>query len=245
MVRHLRTDDKSQSTIVPSATVRGSPKGARALGEPSECETHLAEPGHAPGPSGVPLWEPETLSIIGIQGSSMSGCNTVQQPAFTGQVWFDFSSPSVWVFYQWVRALASTGTAVGIEWLPLPKGTERAAMATLLAIDVPEDRGRYIHALLGLVHIEGRSPAELKTVAEALRAADLNSVIVKDAHPLLADLRSRASGLGVDSVPMLYRRGPVMSIQLNPAVLSEDPRDVANTIDQVMDSDGIWELRKP
>jgi hypothetical protein len=181
----------------------------------------------------------------GFKALPYQGATTVQQPAFTGQVWFDFSSPSVWVFYQWVRALASTGTAVAIEWLPLPRGTERAAMATLLAIDVPDDRGRYIHALLGLVHIEGRSPADLKTVAEALQTADLNSVIVKDAHPLLADLRSRASRLGVDSVPMLYRRGPVMSIQLNPAVLSEDPRDVANTIDQVMDSDGIWELRKP
>jgi len=67
--------------------------------------------------------------------------------AFDGQIWFDFSAPSVWVFYQWVRALASTGTDVAIDWLPLPKGTERAAMATLLSIEQPEARGRYLPAM--------------------------------------------------------------------------------------------------
>jgi hypothetical protein len=164
---------------------------------------------------------------------------------FDGQIWFDFSSPSVWVFYQWVRALASTGANVAIEWLPLPKGTERAAMATLLAIDEPDERGRYLHAMLGLVHIEGMAASDLKTVAAALRAADLNSIIVKDAHPLLEGLRSRATELGVDAVPTLFRRGPVMSIQFNPAILDEDPRNTAETINNVLGSDGMWELRKP
>jgi hypothetical protein len=164
---------------------------------------------------------------------------------FDGQVWFDFSSPSVWVFYQWIRSLASTGTSVAIEWLPLPKGTERAAMATLLSIDEPDDRGRYLHALLGLVHTEGMVASDLKTIAAALQAAELNSVIVKDAHPLLEELRSRATGLGIDAVPTLYRRGPVMSVQLNPAILDDDPRETAETINKVLGCDGIWELRKP
>ncbi|MFV1961630.1 MAG: hypothetical protein ACC658_07325, partial [Acidimicrobiia bacterium] len=83
---------------------------------------------------------------------------------FHGQLWFDFSSPSVWVFYKWLRALASSGVEVGIEWLPLPKGTERAAMATFLAIEEPQDRGLFIHAMLGLVHMEGESASDLKTV---------------------------------------------------------------------------------
>lgn len=165
--------------------------------------------------------------------------------AFDGQIWFDFSSPSVWVFYQWVRTLASTGTDVAIDWLPLPKGTERAAMATLLSIEQPEDRGRYLHAMLGLVHIEGMAATDLKTIAAALQAADLNSVIVKDAHPLLEELRSRATELGVDAVPTLSRRGPVMSIQFNPAILDEDPRATAETINRVLGCDGMWELRKP
>lgn len=164
---------------------------------------------------------------------------------FDGQIWFDFSSPSVWVFYQWVRALASTGTKVAIEWLPLPKGTERAAMATLLSIDEPDDRGRYLHAMLGLVHIEGMAASDLKTVAAALQAAHLDSVIVKDAHPLLEELRSRATELRVDAVPTLFRRGPVMSIQFNPAILDEDPRETAETINKVLGCDGMWELRKP
>ena len=51
---------------------------------------------------------------------------------------------------------------------------------------------------------------------------------------MLEDLRSRATGLGVDAVPTLYRRGPVMSIQLNPAILNEDPRETAETINMVL-----------
>ncbi len=164
---------------------------------------------------------------------------------FNGQVWFDFSSPSVWVFYKWVRALAASGAEVAIEWMPLPKGSERAAMATLLAIEKPEDRGRFIHALLGLVHVDGLQASELKTVAAALQAAGLDSVVVKDAHPLLEDLRARATEVGVDAVPSLVRHGPVLSIQLNPAVLDAEPQKTARTINDVIDSDGIWELSKP
>ncbi|MFV1971614.1 MAG: hypothetical protein ACC683_11515, partial [Acidimicrobiia bacterium] len=150
-----------------------------------------------------------------------------------------------WVFYKWLRALASSGVEVGIEWLPLPKGIERAAMATFLAIEEPQDRGLFIHAMLGLVHMEGESASDLETVEAALRAAGLNSVVVEDASPALEDLRSRAGEVGVDAVPTLQRHGPVLSIQLNPAVLDDDPRAIARSINDVIDSDGIWELRKP
>lgn len=169
-------------------------------------------------------------------------CEAMQ---FNGQVWFDFSTPSVWVFYRWVRALASSGAEVAIEWMPLPKGSERAAMATLLAIEKPQDRGRFIHAMLGLVHMEGLEASDMKTVAAALQAAGLESVVVKDAHPLLEALRTRATEVGVDVVPSLVRHGPALSIQLNPAVLDGDPQRAARTINDVIDSDGIWELRKP
>lgn len=169
----------------------------------------------------------------------------MQQPAFTGQVWFDFSTPSVWVFYRWLHLLAESGTTVGIEWLPLPKGTERAAMSTLLSLDDVSERGRYLHAMMGLVHIEGMAASDLKTVAAALEAADIDAAVVKDAHPLLEDLRAAAIGLGVDAVPTLYRHGPVISIQMNPAVLNDEPGETARKILDVMESDGIWELRKP
>ncbi len=164
---------------------------------------------------------------------------------FNGQVWFDFSTPSVWVFYRWVRELASSGAEVAIEWMPLPKGSERAAMATLLAIEKPEDRGRFIHAMLGLVHMEGLQASELKTVAAALQAAGLDSVVVMDAHPLLEALRARATEVGVEAVPSLVRHGPAISIQLNPAVLDEEPQKTAWTINDVIDNDGIWQLSKP
>lgn len=164
---------------------------------------------------------------------------------FQGQVWFDFSTPSVWVFYRWLRTLAAAGADVAVEWLPLPKGTERAAMSTLLSLENPQDRGRFLHAMLGLVHMEEMKASDLKTVRAALEAAGLESVVVNDAHPLLEELRSRATTLGIDAVPTLYRRGPVLSVQLNPAVLNEDPHQTAATISAVLDTDGIWELRKP
>jgi 2-hydroxychromene-2-carboxylate isomerase len=164
---------------------------------------------------------------------------------FAGQVWFDFSTPSVWVFYQWLRLLAESGAAVGIEWMPLPKGTERAAMSTLVSLEDPTERSQYLHAMLGLVHIEGMPATDLKTVAAALDAAGLDREIVTDAHPLLEDLKATATGLGVDAVPTLYRTGPVISIQLNPAVLNDDPMETAQKIIEIMESDGIWELRKP
>jgi hypothetical protein len=36
-----------------------------------------------------------------------------------------------------------------------------------------------------------------------------------------------------------------MSIQFNPAILDEDPRDTAEMINKVLGCDGMWELRKP
>jgi 2-hydroxychromene-2-carboxylate isomerase len=164
---------------------------------------------------------------------------------FRGQVWFDFSSPSVWVFYRWVRALAESGVDVALDWMPLPADAEREAMATLLGIEDSQDRGRFLHAMLGLVHIDKRSASEMETVAEALRAAGLDSMIVRDEHPLLKDLATRSTELGIDAVPTLCRHGPVLSVQLNDSVFDGDVQQVARTINEVMESDGIWELRKP
>lgn len=164
---------------------------------------------------------------------------------FDGQVWFDFSTPSVWVFYQWLRSLAQTDTEVSIEWLPYPADGEKRAMATLLGIEGADDRGRFIHAMLGLVHIEKRPVNDRPTVLAALDAAGLESDIVRDDHPLLEELSVRADGLGIDALPSLVRHGPVLSIQLNPAVLDARPRRVAKIINGVIDNDGIWELRKP
>ncbi|GMQ94808.1 MAG: hypothetical protein BMS9Abin12_2316 [Acidimicrobiia bacterium] len=164
---------------------------------------------------------------------------------FSGQVWFDFSSPAVWTFYRWVRLLAVSGAEVALEWLPYPNDSEQAAMATLLGIEDSQDRGRFIHAMLGLVHLENSSPSEMTTIIDALRAAELDSVIVAQDHPLLGDLSARCKALAIEAVPSLVRHGPVLSIQLNPAVLNAEPQQVARTINDVIESDGIWELRKP
>jgi len=164
---------------------------------------------------------------------------------FSGQVWFDFSSPAVWTFYRWVRRLAASGAEVALEWMPFPNDSEQIAMATLLGIEDPGDRGRFIHAMLGLVHVEKKSASEMSTVIEALGAAELDPVIVAQDHPLFGDLSARCKELAIDAVPSLVRHGPVLSIQLNPAVLNEEPQRIARTINDVVECDGIWELRKP
>lgn len=164
---------------------------------------------------------------------------------FDGQVWFDFSTPSVWVFYRWVRALAASGAEVSLDWMPLPNASEQVAMATLLSVEQPQDRGRFLHAMLGLVHLEGRSVSDMKTVAGALREAGLGSLLVRDDHQLLNDLGVRAGELEIDAVPTLYRHGPALSIQLNSAALGGDVQQTARIINEVIETDGIWELRKP
>lgn len=132
-----------------------------------------------------------------------------------------------------------------LDWTPLPNDAQRVAMATLLGIEEPQDRGRFIHAMFGLVHLNNASPTETGTVIEALKASELGSGMVREDHPLLDDLAVRSAELGVTTVPSLVRHGPLLAIHLNPAVLNEEPQQVARTIDAVIESDGIWELRKP
>ena len=86
---------------------------------------------------------------------------------FTGQVWFTFGSPDVWVFYRFVRALAEAGGSVGLEWTPLPGSGEDVAMATFSGLPTPTDRGLFLHAMLGKVHLDGADPTEPATVAMA------------------------------------------------------------------------------
>ena len=164
---------------------------------------------------------------------------------FDGEVWFDFSTPSVWVFYRWVRALAESGVSVNLSWIPRHTPDEQVAMATFLGLQSHAARGRYIHAMLGLIHIERESPADEETVIRALVATGCGAEELMEDHSDLVDLRERAERLGVGAVPTLYRHGPVLSVQLNPAVLDGDPRAVARVINDMIVNDGIWELRKP
>lgn len=163
----------------------------------------------------------------------------------TGQLWFTFASPAVWLFYRFARSVADSGTQVGLEWMPIPGNDEDLAMSVYLSLDDPTSRGRFLHAMLGLVHIEGRSPFDATVVKEAIEAAEVAVPDVSVDASVLADVRTVASDLGVGEAPCLYRHGPPMTVHLTPAALLGDPGDTLRMILDVSGADGIWELRKP
>jgi 2-hydroxychromene-2-carboxylate isomerase len=165
---------------------------------------------------------------------------------FEGEVWFDFRSTAVWIFYRFVRSLAADGHEVTLEWKPLPVDDERAAMALHASLDDPDERGRFLHAMLGLVHLEGQDPADPETVRRALDACGLSPEInLEGRETALARLEDAASQLAIRRVPTLYRHGPATTIVLNAAALEGDLAARAATILAMTDDDGIWELTKP
>ena len=90
-----------------------------------------------------------------------------------GQVWFSFTNRDVWIFYRFVRQLASAGHSVNLDWVPLFNPDEATSMSTFLAIDDMDDRGRFLHAMLGLIHLEDEPFDDEVIVARALSAAGI------------------------------------------------------------------------
>lgn len=163
---------------------------------------------------------------------------------FDGEVWFDFSSADVWMFYRFVRALAADGHDVALDWRPLPRQDEQRAMGTYVALTSPVDRGRFLHAMLGLVHLEGAAAADDDTVRRAQEAAGTAATDTNGADAL-ARHASDAAAVGVSRVPTLYRHGPATTVVLNAAALEGDRAIRAATILAMIEDDGTWELAKP
>ena len=163
---------------------------------------------------------------------------------FSGQVWFDFADEQVWRFYRFVRAIAAAGHTVSLEWRPLPGRGHDGAAAVFEALTTPDERGRFLHAMLGLVHLEGLDPADAAVVQRAGEAAGVALPAPDDGT--LAQVATLAADLGVEDVPSLYRHGPVMRIELTEAaLLDEDHVGRAERMLAVADDDGIWRLGKP
>ena len=163
---------------------------------------------------------------------------------FDGRVWFDFVNPAVWQFYRFVLALAEDGNGVGLEWVPLYRGVEAEAMATFVSLPSPQDRGRFLHAMLGLVHIEKLDPQSASTVVKALEAAECDAP-EKVGVETLDEITEKASEMGVSDTPTLFTGGPVMHIVLNQAATIGNVVETAEAILAVLESDGIWSLTKP
>ena len=163
---------------------------------------------------------------------------------FDGRVWFDFANPAVWQFYKFVLALAEDGNNVGLEWVPLYRGVEAEAMSTFVALPTPQDRGRFLHAMLGLAHIESLDPRAPATVTKALAASGCERPDRVGVAALEA-ITAKAAEMGVDHTPTLFTGGPVMHIVLNQAASMGNLVDTADAILAVLESDGIWTLAKP
>ena len=160
---------------------------------------------------------------------------------FEGQVFFRFGERGVWEFYRFARALAESGADVALEWTPMPG--EGAAGQAFLGLERPQDRGRFLHAMLGLIHLEGRAADEADTVTAALAAAGVSPSLVADG--VEQEIARQVDDLSVEDVPAIYRHGPVVHVALNGAALTGDVQARATTIMAMLDDDGIWGLTKP
>lgn len=166
------------------------------------------------------------------------------QAELTGQVWFDFASSDVWLFYRFIRAAAGSGIPVALDWQPLPTVGQDLAMSVFAAIEDPLSRGKFLHAMLGLVHLEGMPADEPTTVSAAIASAGVDSE-AKVVPELLAEREARATALSIGGTPTLYRDGSPIRVVLTGAALMGDFDKTSRTIVAAMENDGIWELRKP
>jgi hypothetical protein len=164
---------------------------------------------------------------------------------FDGQVWFSFTDPDVWIFYRFVREVASCGNDVNLEWVPLPHAEQESAMSTFLAISDPQKRGRFLHAMLGLIHLERMEFDDDSIVRRASHAAEVGPVDGSSSEAELASLAAHAASLGVVATPTLYHHGPASHVRLTEAVLTGDVTQTANAIWAVAGDDGVGEISKP
>jgi hypothetical protein len=163
---------------------------------------------------------------------------------FDGRVWFDFTNPAVWQFYKFVLALAEDGNGVGLEWVPLYRGVETEAMTTFVSLPTSQERGRFLHAMLGLVHIEKLDAESTSTITKAFETADCEAP-ERVGIVALDEIATKAVDMGVEETPTLFTGGPVMHVVLNQAATMGNLVDTAEAILAVLDSDGIWTLAKP
>jgi 2-hydroxychromene-2-carboxylate isomerase len=164
---------------------------------------------------------------------------------FDGQVWFSFRNPEVWIFYRFLRKLAASGESVNLQWVPLFDPDEENAMTTFLAIKEAEERGRFLHAMLGLIHLEREPFDDASIVAKALSAAGGSPDFAGTSENAVSQLASEAESLGVTATPTLYRHGPASHIRLTEAALMGDTAATAATILSIADDDAIWGISKP
>jgi len=180
---------------------------------------------------------------------------------FSGRVYFDIASGDSWRFYQLIARAFEERVQIRLEWRswvpggltegPLT-GQERAQAAYEWVREaVPTKQGPFLQALFVAVHEENAPPGDAATIALAARLAGLDLDLVTDAEidgegrRLLQISTKEGDELGVAGVPSVYRLGPVLHVRTTAAVNREKASDRLETINRMLDDDGLWELRKP
>ncbi|MGB5167080.1 MAG: hypothetical protein WBO84_05325 [Acidimicrobiia bacterium] len=167
---------------------------------------------------------------------------------FQGRIYYDFSPP-VWKFYRFLTAASNDGADLRLEWRPfLTEGDLQSTVGLALVESVrrrfPDRHGAYLQALLALRHLEGADLADPSVAAVASKSASIGATIEPDFD---AVERSTEEGtrIGVSATPSVFRHGPVLRVEVNPAAYSGNTLARLRLIDGVLDDDGIWSLSKP
>jgi hypothetical protein len=167
---------------------------------------------------------------------------------FQGRIYYDFSPP-VWRFYRFLTAASNDGAELRLEWRPFLSEVDAQSAAGLALVEAvrgqsPDRHGAYLQALLALRHLEGADLTDPSVTSVAASSAGIAEVPAPDED---AVTRSTEEGiaLGVSGAPTIFRHGPVLRVDVNPAAFAGDTVGRLALIDAVLQDDGIWSLRKP
>jgi hypothetical protein len=167
---------------------------------------------------------------------------------FEGRIYYDFSSP-VWRFYRFLTAASNEGADLRLEWRPFLTETDAQSAAGLALVEsvrrrFPDRHGAYLQALLALRHLEGADLTDPRVSALASKSASIAGTIEPDFEAVTRSTEEGAS-IGVSSTPTVFRHGPVLHVEVNPAAYSGNILNRLRLIDGVLEDDGIWNLGKP
>jgi hypothetical protein len=167
---------------------------------------------------------------------------------FQGRIYYDFSLP-VWTFYRLLTAASNEGAVLRLEWRPFlaeadPQSAAGLALVEAVRRQFPERHGAYLQALLALRHLEGADLTDPNVAAVAAASADIQETPAPD-HDAVARSTEEGAGLGVSGAPTVFRHGPVLHVDVNPAAFSGNTLERLGLINAVLEDDGIWSLRKP
>jgi len=167
---------------------------------------------------------------------------------FQGRIYYDFSPP-VWRFYRFLTAASNEGADLRLEWRPFLIEADRQSAAGLALVEsvrrrFPDRHGAYLQALLALRHLEGADLTDSSVTAVGASSVSIMETITPDFDAVAASTEE-ATRIGVSAAPTVFRHGPVLHVDVNPAAYSGDTLERLRLIDGVLEDDGIWRLSKP